>query len=76
MEGSHKPKVGGTRKLKEWIMDYFRQGHLPLGESRAFHEADDLVLTREFQTHRFKIPLLERAEIAIRLDIGSWWGLA
>ena len=69
-----------TKELKKKhssrLVDYFRQGHLFLGERRGSHQADYHLtsVTRKFQTDSFKIPFLGETETAVKLGINSWWG--
>lgn len=58
-----KTKEGETNKK----IDYFRQGHLPLGESLT-RMVTSLVLTRKFQIDLLKVTFLGKAENAMK----SW----
>ena len=65
---------GETRKSKEC----FISGKItfPLGKARGSYQADYLTSADQEIPDCSKIPLLEEAEAAVRLDSNvSWWGL-
>lgn len=79
MEDFHNQKWGRTMELlgKE-RKNCFRQLYLPLeGRVRGLTmQIASLMLIKNPQTDRFKIPVLWAAQTVLRLANKSWWGLA